>query len=180
MVNSNPFEGVILRPRSDVWWFWEDDEESPPEEETPGVDMSRVWTADEMQAFVRLAPPDDEMTRWVKVGIRSGMRPGEQCGLQWCDIDWATGVVSVRRSVIHLDKGRRKKHGRWVLSKTKTGTRSITLPPDAMDALRAQHAHVQRLVREGRLSAGRARYVFGAQSGPRDFNNPDNIKNRLW
>lgn len=56
-----------------------------------------------------------------------GLRPGEARGLQWGDIDWATGSVHIQRDIDYKD------HGRVGSVKTLKSNRIIPLP----DALRA-------------------------------------------
>ena len=55
----------------------------------------------------------------VKMAVFTGMRSGEIRGLQWGDIDWATGQVHVRRSY---------KEGRFNAPKTQASIRKIELP----------------------------------------------------
>ncbi|MFR3878489.1 MAG: tyrosine-type recombinase/integrase, partial [Collinsella sp.] len=31
--------------------------------------------------------------------MHTGMRIGEVCGLRWCDVDFETGLISIRHSV---------------------------------------------------------------------------------
>ncbi|WP_303246696.1 hypothetical protein [Collinsella aerofaciens] len=33
--------------------------------------------------------------------MRTGMRIGEVCGLRWCDVDFETGLISIRHSVAY-------------------------------------------------------------------------------
>lgn len=173
----NPAAGVDTRPRSDDWWC--EDPTRMGLEEDDGVDRSRVWDLAELESFCRLADPDNEMTRWAIVALRGGFRPQEQCGLRWADVDLDRGLVRIRGAVIEVDKERRDQYGRWVYGGRKTWWRDVVLPEDAVEVLRAQREHVQRLLAAGKLSEEQTRFVFPARRGPRPFNNPSNIKDRL-
>ena len=35
------------------------------------------------------------------LALRTGMRIGEVCGLRWCDVDFETGLISIRHSVAY-------------------------------------------------------------------------------
>jgi integrase len=68
----------------------------------------------------------------------TGMRLGEALGLRWADVDLAAGTATIRRSAPGTDR-------------TKTGAvRTVTLIPDAVEALR----QVQARQRRERLAVG--------------------------
>jgi integrase len=182
-IHVNPALAVDISQRADEWWL-------APDDELEGVDVindeeseaegESVWSVEEMVTFFQAAPHDDEMTRWVRVALRSGLRPGEQCALRWSNIDLSSGTLSVTHSVIEVDKSRRKNMGRWVLSHVpKTGGRVILLPPDAISALVAQKAYLDGLLADKRISAAAAKFLFPARKGKKPYNNPGNMRNRL-
>jgi integrase len=76
------------------------------------------------------------------------MRRGELLGLRWDDVDLDRGVLAVRRT---LGRGQ---DGRWEIGspKTKSGRRSIALPPSARESL--QRYRLRQL--ERRLALGPA------------------------
>lgn len=37
----------------------------------------------------------------VVLALHTGMRIGEVCGLRWCDVDFETGLISIRHSVAY-------------------------------------------------------------------------------
>jgi integrase len=57
-------------------------------------------TVAELHRILAEAPTPELATLW-RVKAELGARRGEMAGLQWCDVDWVAGVVTVRRSVIH-------------------------------------------------------------------------------
>lgn len=177
LLQDNPFARVDVRRREPEWWLADPDTTGIGESQ--GIDRSRVWDRAELETFCRRAKPDDEMTRWVIIGLRTGLRPQEQCGLRWVDVDLDRGLVRVRGAIIEVDKSRRAQYGRWVYGGPKTWWRDVTASSDLLGVLRAQRTHVRNLVDAGTLDEERAKFVFPARRGPRPFNNPSNIKDRL-
>jgi len=61
----------------------------------------RFFTKEELEALIR-AVPDDELGRLEAVlyltAAMTGLRQGELAALRWCDVDWAAGLIRVRRS----------------------------------------------------------------------------------
>jgi integrase len=69
----------------------------------------------------------------VVFALATGMRRGEICGLQWCAVDLDKGMVRVERAIEETEgEGLRVK-----APKTIAGRRSISLPPHAVEMLRA-------------------------------------------
>lgn len=102
-----------------------------------------------------------------EVLVVTGMRPGEALGLQWRDIDWDAGRLSVRRALVKQGK-------EWRLEEPKTAKsrRAIPLPPDTVRTL-VTHRKQQAVER---LAAGPAYVnhdlVFAGQHGqPLDAHN---------
>jgi integrase len=88
--------------------------------------------------------------------LATGMRRGEICALTWGAVDLAKGIVHVRASLEETEAGLRVK-----APKTRSGSRSISLPRPAAEALR-EHQRAQLELRM-RLALGRPTdtdYVF--------------------
>ena len=50
--------------------------------------------------------PDSTFRRAVVLALHTGMRIGEVCGLRWCDVDFESGLITVRHSVAYVkDRG---------------------------------------------------------------------------
>jgi integrase len=79
------------------------------------------------------------------LAIGTGMRQGELLGLQWPDIDFERGTITVKRSLAQLKK-------EFVLKepKTKASRRTISLPPFVLAALRD---HRKGMLAEGNIHA---------------------------
>src|SRR5579885_1542706 len=72
------------------------------------------------------------------VAVIAGLRPSEYFGLQWKDIDFNSGVLTVQRTLAWL------RDGTWYFGEPKTSRsrRSIPLPQEIIDLLR-EHKRVQ-------------------------------------
>jgi len=81
----------------------------------------------------------------IRLLIYTGIRSGECLGLKWDDIDFETGVLSIRHTLTYAFK-------QWSLTepKTKNSVRSIKLPREALDLLKLHRAKQ----REQRLMVG--------------------------
>ena len=94
---------------------------------------------DEQQVAQLLDNLKDEPIKYqtiVKLLVYSGMRRGELCGLEWKDINWQLQTISIRRSSQYLpDKGVFTKD-----TKTETSNRTIRLPEEVFDMLKAYRA----------------------------------------
>ncbi len=108
------------------------------------AERKELWTPDELGRFLE-ATTDDWLAPLWTVAIATGCRLGELVGLKWEDVTLATGCVTVRRNLQPIK-------GQWVegTPKTKAGERSISLPHEAVVALRRQKAQQA----EWRLQAG--------------------------
>jgi integrase len=94
------------------------------------------------------ATRDHEFGPVYAVAVSTGLRLGENLGLEWPDVDFVSGTISVRRSLARtLDGG-------YALGETKTTRSRRTLPmtATARDALRRQRARQDA----ARLAAGTA------------------------
>jgi len=101
--------------------------------EPPRAQSRPMQTLDEEQAckFLSIARDDKHFPLYV-LALTTGMRRGELLGLQWDDIDWKRGTLSVRRTLVEsgkLEVGE---------PKTRKGRRLIVLPKFAQAALQEQ------------------------------------------
>src|SRR5262249_15851443 len=125
-------------------------------EDKPEIDP---FSLAEVQAFVSEGLDDDENRRYFRVAFFTGLRPGEEIGLQWDDIDWRRSGVRVRRSVSRFGEGP---------TKTIEWKRDIDLLPIVEQALLAQRA----------AKPLRRTWVFANRDGgPLDITN---LRERVW
>jgi integrase len=125
-------------------------------EEKPEVDpLSMV----EVRQFLAAGLRDEEERRYFRVAFFSGLRPGEQIGLQWDDLDWGRKLIGVRRQVTRFGSGP---------TKTVESKRDVQMLPVVEQALRAQRGASQL----------RSAWVFpNREGGPRD---QTNLRERTW
>lgn len=97
---------------------------------------------------------DEDLAVLFVVAAGLGARRGELCGLRWCDVDLATGVVQVRRNVVEPS-------GRLVVKDPKTHqARHLTLPGAARAALVAHRARMAERAALFDCALAESGYVF--------------------
>lgn len=105
-----------------------------------------------------------------------GLRRGEALGLQWDDLDWLAGKVSIVRAVVAKVDRKGQKPGPGVRPpKTDAGTRTIPLPAIALEILFGQRrrAELQASVTKQPVPI----WVFPARTGR--FLQPRNLNREL-
>lgn len=93
------------------------------------------YTLEEAQHFLDLLLKDapTKYQAFFMLAIYGGFRRGEILGLEWKDIDFDTGVVSINRTALYSSK-----LGHYTdTPKTKGSIRSLKLPQCVMDVLKA-------------------------------------------
>jgi len=100
----------------------------------------QVWGKTQVDAFLKAAA-DDRLYAMYVLAIASGMREGELFGLEWSDVDFEAGAVTVNRTLEEISGQFRTKEPKSAKSR-----RRIDLPRFAVDAL---HEHRKRMLAEG-------------------------------
>ncbi len=121
-------------------------------------------TLAELRQLLDRGLPTPELRRYVTVACFTGLRPSEQLGLQWGDVDWTRRSLSVRRA-----------RSRWTRDavrsdrvKTVASAREVAMLPLVEQTLQAQRAASQL----------RSAYVFpNRDGGPMDLTN---LRERIW
>jgi len=110
-----------------------------------------VWTPAELAVFLDGAREHWLHPLWV-TAIATGCRIGELLALTWEDIDWNADSLSISKTIQRID-------GEYVVSspKTQRSERTISLPQEAIAALKRQRA--QQAARQ--LKAGDKWENFG-------------------
>ncbi|WP_241049241.1 site-specific integrase [Achromobacter xylosoxidans] len=91
------------------------------------------FTPDEQAAILSNLP---EQTRnYALFALWTGLRPSEQIALNWSDVDFARGVVLVRKAITRAAKGVAE------LPKTKSSRREVKILAPALAAINGQKAH---------------------------------------
>lgn len=87
-------------------------------------------TVEQCKAFLAAAR-GERLEVALRLLLSLGLRRGEVCGLRWEDIDLTTGVLTVNGTLQYIQR-----HGLvWGTPKSKSGIRSIKLPPSLLAAL---------------------------------------------
>jgi len=122
--------------------------------ERPRVERPEMQTLSD-EAAGRLLATASTTRLYVPIvlALATGLRRGELLALRWQDIDLATGVVQVVRSLEQTNDGLRFK-----APKTKRGRRPVVLPASIIDVLR-DHKTKQATERLA-LGLGKAELVF--------------------
>jgi len=117
------------------------------------------FSLDEVRLFLDNGLQDAAWRRYFTVAFFTGLRPGEQLGLRWDDLDWPRKLIGVRRAVTRWGEGP---------TKTAASRRDVEMLPPVERALRAQ--------REASALAGA--WLFpNSQGGSLDLTN---VRERVW
>jgi integrase len=116
-IESNPMQGLTLRRRRQA--------ESSP-------DVVDPFSPAEITAILEKA--SGQFRNVIQFWVASGLRTSEVIALRWANVDLVHGTVHVSAAFV---RGRRK------VTKTSAGTRTVSLLPQAIAALRAQRQHTQ-------------------------------------
>lgn len=117
--------------------------------EPPRARPQQAASYDEAQVAALLAALDSEPLQYrtmVMLALATGLRRGELVGLEWGDVDFAAGTITVQRAVCYVP-------GRGLFTKepkTASSRRTLSVPPSVM-ALLKQHRAAQL---ENRLQVG--------------------------
>ena len=104
--------------------------------EQPARETShRALTREEQTEFFRVAAENKEwLYELLCFMVQTGVRIGEALALKWSDIDYKTGIIHIRRTVIEGDDG--PKIGQT--TKSKAGIRDIPITAEIRETLKAQ------------------------------------------
>lgn len=113
---------------------------------------ARTLDRDEVARFITEATTDRFEALWL-LCLTAGLRLGEALGLEWTDVDFDAGRISVRQQTVEI-------HGNVEISdlKTESSRRIIDVGPRALAALRRRKKAAEK---EG----ARSPYVFTTKSG---------------
>ncbi len=102
------------------------------------------WTPEEASRFLRAASSHPLGPLFLLLAT-TGLRISEALALRWCDLDLASGTVTVERSMHRV-------RGEWVTTppKTQAGARKVAIPRAVVATLRAlRRTAVQEALRGG-------------------------------
>jgi integrase len=124
----------------------------------PRVETYEIQPFDLIQAQAFLAAvANDRLEALWSVALSLGLRQGEALGLRWQDIDLDGAQLRVRHQLQRVDR-----QLILVPTKTKRGTRRLSLPPSIVASLRA---HRERQASQLGALPGPSSYVFTTRLG---------------
>jgi integrase len=77
----------------------------------------------------------------VLIGLGTGMRRGEICGLRWQDVNMERSVLAIRQTLVSVGRKRLE----FKTPKTATGRRSVRLPDMLVQALRQEQTRQEEM-----------------------------------
>lgn len=127
---------------------------SPRKEEKAQDESDKAYTVQQLHYILQCL--ENESLKWqtyVNLVADTGIRRGEACALEWSDIDWAKGTITIRRNAQYTPAA-----GVYVTSPKNGKSRTVDVGPDVL-----------KLLQQLRLEqAGKAisRYVFTQDNSP--------------
>lgn len=127
---------------------------TPRKEEKAQDESEKAYTVQQLAYILQCL--ENESLKWqtyINLVADTGIRRGEACALEWSDIDWAKGTITIRRNTQYTPAA-----GVYVTSPKNGKSRTVDVGPDVLKLL-------QRLRLE---QAGKAisRYVFTQDNSP--------------
>ena len=101
-------------------------------DEAPKEESEKALTAKELARV--LSCVEHEPLKWqayINLAADSGGRRGELCGLQWSDIDWKSGTITIRRNLQYTPAA-----GVYVASPKNGKSRVVDVGAETLDLLR--------------------------------------------
>ena len=125
---------------------------------------TNVLTGDELNRLVAMTEHPVNRALWAVLG-GTGLRLGEALGLKWSDIDTASGVLSVNRSLRVVPNDNGAERLQILYPKTRASVRTVRVPRFALAALAGMPRQLH------------SDYVFTTAKGT--FLNPSNVRTRF-
>lgn len=127
---------------------------TPRKEEKAQDESEKAYTVQQLHYILQCL--ENESLKWqtyINLVADTGIRRGEACGLEWSDIDWAKGTITIHRNAQYTPSA-----GVYVTSPKNGKSRTVDVGPDVL-----------KLLQQLRLEqAGKAisKYVFTQDSSP--------------
>lgn len=128
---------------------------------SPSSKEMKILSTEEIQRFL-IQAKEDGLYELFFLELTTGMRRGELLALQWDDLNFATGELSINKQVYPV-------HGKIMVSepKTKAGRRTIILPPALLEMLKEYQKGVF------------SQWLFPSRIKPEQPIDPDHIRKQL-
>lgn len=127
---------------------------TPRKGETAQDESDKAYTVQQLAYILQCL--ENESLKWqtyINLVADTGIRRGEACGLEWSDIDWAKGTITIRRNAQYTPTA-----GVYVTSPKNGKSRTVDVGPDVLKLLQQL-----RLEQAGKTLS---RYVFTQDNSP--------------
>ena len=120
----------------------------PNKDEAPKEECEKALTVAELSTVLSCVA--HEPLKWqafINLAADSGCRRGELCALQWHDIDWKNGAITIRRNLQYTAQ-----KGVYTAAPKNGKTRTVDIGAETLDLLRR--------LREEQAASGISQWVF--------------------
>lgn len=105
---------------------------APRKDEQPKEESDKAYTVQELAYILSCAAQEPlQWQTYISLAADAGLRRGECCGLQWSDIDFKAGVVTVRRNLQYTAAA-----GVYATSPKNGKVRVVDVGPDTLALLK--------------------------------------------
>ena len=105
---------------------------APRKDEQPKEESDKAYTVQELSYILSCAAQEPlQWQTYISLAADTGLRRGECCGLQWSDIDFKAGVVTVRRKLQYTAAA-----GVYATSPKNGKVRVVDVGPDTLALLK--------------------------------------------
>ena len=105
---------------------------APRKDEQPKEESDKAYTVQELSYILSCAAQEPlQWQTYISLAADTGLRRGECCGLQWSDIDFKAGAVTVRRNLQYTAAA-----GVYATSPKNGKVRVVDVGPDALALLK--------------------------------------------
>lgn len=105
---------------------------APRKDEAQKEESSKALTVQELRSVLSCVAQEPLKWRaYINLAADSGARRGELCGLQWRDIEWAAGTITIRRNLQYTAQ-----KGVYIASPKNGKSRLVDIGPDTLALLR--------------------------------------------
>lgn len=105
---------------------------APRKDEMPKEENEKAFTAKEMSRVLScIAQEPVKWQAYINLAIDSGARRGELCGLQWQDIDYKAGTITIRRNLQYTAQ-----KGVYIAAPKNGKARTVDIGPETIDLLK--------------------------------------------
>ena len=105
---------------------------APRKDEQPKEESDKAYTVQELSYILSCAAQEPlQWQTYISLAVDTGLRRGECCGLQWSDIDFKAGAVTVRRNLQYTAAA-----GVYATSPKNGKVRVVDVGPDTLALLK--------------------------------------------